>query len=183
MDNDTNQLRVVVASHNPVKIAAVQQAFTAAFAETQVVCEPVSVESGVADQPSSDAETRRGASNRAAAAAKAIENADYWVGLEGGIDRLDGQMIAFAWMAIRASNGHISEARSVTLPLPGSVRDLVDGGMELGEANDQIFATSNSKQGGGAFGLLSDGLYTRESVYCEALTMALVPFIHESFRA
>jgi non-canonical (house-cleaning) NTP pyrophosphatase len=50
--------------------------------------------------------------------------------------------------------------------------------MELGEANDQVFSTVNSKHQGGAFGLLTHGLYTRESVYTEALVMALVPLVN-----
>ncbi len=79
-------------------------------------------------------------------------------------------------MAVQNRSGQISEARSVTLPLPPAVKDLVANGLELGEANDQVFSTVNSKQGGGAFGLLTDGLYTRKSVYCQTLIMALIPF-------
>ena len=71
--------------------------------------------------------------------------------------------------------------RTVTLPLPDAVRDLVRDGMELGDANDRVFATTNSKQKGGAFGLLTNGRYTREGVYAQALTIALVPFVHELY--
>jgi non-canonical (house-cleaning) NTP pyrophosphatase len=48
--------------------------------------------------------------------------------------------------------------------------------LELGDANDRVFSTVNSKHQGGAFGLLTDGLYTRESVYTQALVIALIPF-------
>jgi non-canonical (house-cleaning) NTP pyrophosphatase len=50
--------------------------------------------------------------------------------------------------------------------------------MELGEANDRVFATVNSKQGGGAYGLLTDGRYTRESIYAQTLIIALTPFVN-----
>jgi non-canonical (house-cleaning) NTP pyrophosphatase len=50
--------------------------------------------------------------------------------------------------------------------------------MELGDANDRVFSTVNSKHQGGAFGLLTNGLYTREAVYTEALVMALVPLVN-----
>ena len=53
--------------------------------------------------------------------------------------------------------------------------------MELGEANDRVFAAVNSKQAGGAFGLLTAGEYTRESVYTQTLFIALVPFVNTLF--
>ena len=54
----------------------------------------------------------------------------------------------------------------------------MDQGLELGDANDKVFATVNSKHQGGAFGLLTNGIYTREGVYTEALVIALVPFVN-----
>jgi len=135
----------------------------------------------VSDQPTSDQETRVGARNRATAAGDALPEADYWVGLEGGVEVIDEQLMAFAWMAIKGRSGKIGEARSATLPLPPAVKDLVDSGMELGDANDKVFATINSKQGGGAYGLLTNGLYTRESIYTQTLIIALTPFVNELY--
>ena len=101
-------------------------------------------------------ETRLGALNRVANARVAAPDADFWVGLEGGLDFFEGQLMAFAWMAVTDKHGTNSATRSVTLPLPPRVQELVGGGIELGEANDQVFSTLNSKQGGGAFGLLTN---------------------------
>jgi inosine/xanthosine triphosphatase len=137
---------------------------------------PVSVDSGAGDQPDSDKATRKGARNRAVRAREEIPDADYWVGLEGGTEVFDNQLMAFAWMAVQGPSGEISEARSTTLPLPPAVKELVDSGLELGEANDQVFSTLNSKQAGGAYGLLTDGLLTRESVYATTMIVALIPF-------
>lgn len=171
-------MKIVVASRNPVKIGATRHAFGKSFpgAELEMIC--ADVDSGVGDQPDSDSSTRQGARNRVLNASCAVPEADYWVGLEGGIEVVDDQLMAFAWMAVRSSNGKISEARSATLPLPPAVKELVDGGMELGEANDRVFSTVNSKQGGGAFGLLTNGLYTRESIYRQTLIIALVAFVN-----
>lgn len=142
---------------------------------------PADVESGVADQPMTDDETRRGARNRVQAARLVQPDADYWVGLEGGIEVIDDQLMAFAWMAVQGNSETMGEARSVTLPLPPSVSELLDAGLELGEANDQVFSTVNSKQGGGAYGLLTEGLYTRESVYTQTLIIALIPFVNSLY--
>jgi inosine/xanthosine triphosphatase len=144
-----------------------------------VEIEPVQVDSGVADQPMTDEETRLGAKNRVASAQLKMPHADYWVGLEGGLDFFDGQMMAFAWMVVAAADERISETRSATLPLPPEVQKLVEGGLELGAANDRVFSTLNSKQAGGAYGLLTDGLMTRESIYTQTLILALIPFVHE----
>jgi len=140
---------------------------------------PIAVESGVSDQPMSDEETWQGARNRVDDARTKNPDADYWVGLEGGLDLFDDRLMAFAWMVIANRDGRISETRSVTLPLPPEVQKLVSTGLELGEANDRVFSTLNSKQGGGAFGLLTDGLMTREGIYTQTLILALIPFVHE----
>jgi len=172
-------MKIVVTSHNPVKIAAVKQAFLAQFPLHEMELIPVTVKSGVADQPMSDKETRQGAQNRVANARHKSPDADYWVGLEGGLDTFDGRLMAFAWMVIANSKNRVSETRSATLPLPPRVQTLISDGLELGEANDRVFSTLNSKQGGGAYGLLTDGLMTRESIYTQTLILALVPFVHE----
>lgn len=172
-------MKVVVTSFNPVKIAAVRSAFETQFSEHSLSIVPLAVESGVSDQPMSDRETRQGARNRVDNARVLQADADYWVGLEGGLDVFDGQLMAFAWMVIGDGRGRVSESRSATLPLPPGIQSLVEAGMELGEANDHVFSTLNSKQGGGAFGLLTNGLMTRESVYTQTLVLALIPFVNE----
>jgi inosine/xanthosine triphosphatase len=172
-------MKIVVSSLNPVKIEAVRKAFLSQFPGHQIDLIPASVESGVSDQPMSDHETSQGARNRVSNAMHEIVDADYWVGLEGGLDMFDGHLMAFAWMVVADSENRISKTRSVTLPLPPRVQELVLTGMELGEANDRVFSTLNSKQEGGAFGLLTDGLMTRESVYTQTLVLALVPFVNE----
>ena len=170
---------IVVASRNPVKRKATLGGFERMFPDEVFSVRDVSVPSGVSDQPMSDEETRQGARNRVAGARLKCPDADYWVGLEGGLDVFDGALMAFAWMVVTDSNDRSSETRSVTLPLPPEVQRLVSGGLELGEANDRVFSTLNSKQGGGAFGLLTDGLMTREGIYTQTLILALVPFVHE----
>ena len=171
-------MKVVVASRNPVKIGAAREAFAALFPDRALDVTGIEVDSGVGDQPDSDAATREGARTRVLQAFDAEPDADFWVGLEGGVDVFDGQLMAFAWMAIRGRLCDISEARSATLPLPPAVKELVDEGLELGAANDRVFATMNSKQGGGAYGLLTDGRYTREGIYAQTLIIALTPFVN-----
>ncbi|MEJ2383322.1 MAG: inosine/xanthosine triphosphatase [Xanthomonadales bacterium] len=171
-------LRVVVASHNPAKVVAVRDAFGASFPGAELNLVPTTADSGVAEQPMSDAETRQGALNRAHDARSRHPDADYWVGLEGGVALIGGELLAFAWMAVLDAPGRLGMARSATLPLPPEVRARVERGEELGSANDAVFGTVGSKQRGGAFGLLTGGRFTREGVYAETLCLALLPFVN-----
>ena len=174
-------MHIVVASRNPVKVDATRLAFNELFPEASIEVASVDVESGVHDQPTSDEETRRGARTRAINASQAEPGADFWVGMEGGIEVIDDQLMAFAWMVVLGSSESLIEARSVTLPVPPAVRALVESGLELGDANDKVFATLHSKQGGGAYGLLTNGLYTRESVSRQTLIIALTPFVNSLY--
>lgn len=171
--------KIIVTSHNPVKINAVEMAFRTKFPGAVLEVIALAVPSGVADQPMSDEETRRGARNRVQQARQARPDADYWVGLEGGLESVDGQLLASAWMVIAAASGAVGEARSATLPLPPAIRQRVAEGEELGAACDHVFSMINSKQGGGAFGLLTEGLYTRQDIYTQTLLLALIPLAHE----
>lgn len=180
---DASRLRVIVASRNPAKLVAVRNAFAASFPGATLDIVPVSAESGVSGQPKSDAETRRGARNRARDARSGHPDADYWVGLEGGVEAVGGEMLAFAWMAVLDADDRLGIARSTTLPLPPEVRIRVERGQELGDANDAVFGTVGSKQRGGAFGLLTAGRFTREGVYAETLCLALLPFVNPLYRA
>ncbi|MBW2983207.1 inosine/xanthosine triphosphatase [Candidatus Woesearchaeota archaeon] len=168
-------MRVVVASRNPVKLQATKDAFSRAFPDESFSFESMSVSSGVADQPSTDEETREGARNRAANARAAVPGADFWVGLEGGVERRDGSVLAFAWMAVE-SPGQRGEGRSSSFFLPRKVASLLDEGLELGDAIDRLFDRHNEKQKGGAVGVLTGDVVTRASFYTEALVLALIPF-------
>lgn len=171
-------MRIIVSSTNPVKIAACRSAFAWVFADASHEIIAVSVPSGVSEQPNADEETRQGAINRVRNARQQYPDADFWVGLEGGLEWIDGEPLASAWMVVSDSSGRLGQVRTPTLPLPPAVKQLLLQGLELGEANDRVFSTRHSKQAGGAFGLLTRNLLTRESVYTQTLILALLPFSH-----
>lgn len=169
-------IRIIVASKNPVKIEAVRDGLKP-FLNDDFEITGVSVPSGVSDQPMSDAETLTGAVNRVKAARVQFPSCDYYVGLEGGVEETDSGLMAFAWMVI--SNGKtIGKARTASFFLPPKVAQLVHAGMELGHADDVVFAKSNSKQQNGAVGLLSNDVITRKSLYQPAVQMAFIPFLN-----
>ncbi len=165
---------VVVASKNPVKIAAVQGALERTVPGEAFEVAGIEVGTAIADQPRSDAETLSGAEERARAAAELRPEADYWVGIEGGIEDSDAGMTAFAWIVVKTGFG-TGRARSGTFFLPDRVALLVRQGKELGEADDIVFGRSNSKQEEGAVGLLTHGVIDRRALYEHAVVLALAP--------
>jgi len=172
-------IKISVGSLNPVKINAVKNAFSTVFTDHKIECEGMHAPSGVPDQPMTALETREGAINRANFCKSSKVQADFYVALEGGIDQtLDGPM-TFAYFAI-LDDEHQSIGRSASLPLPQGVYESLVSGKELGNVMDELFNTTNIKQKGGAIGLLTHGCQTRESVYTQALVLALAPFINRN---
>jgi len=167
---------IIVASKNPVKINATLTSFQQMFPDETFDATGVSVPSGVSDQPMTSAETIQGAMNRATNAREAQPDADYWVGIEGGIDDTDVGMQCFAWVIVLGRDGRIGRGQTAVFYVPIEVADLVRDGIELGHADDQVFGRSNSKQKNGAIGLLTDDAVDRTSYYVQAVIMALVPF-------
>ncbi len=168
---------IILASYNPVKAEAVEKGFKRVFPHEHFEIQPINVKSGVSDQPMTDLVALQGALNRAKNAKKAEPDGSFWVGVEGGCDYLDGAMVAFAWIVVLGGETQ-GCARTALFQLPREVQTLVEGGMELGDADDIVFGRQNSKQKSGAVGLLTQNTVTRTTLYEQAVVLALIPFIN-----
>lgn len=171
-------IRLVVASKNPVKVSAVRQSFERVFPGTFFEVTEISVPSGVSDQPMSNDETLLGARTRVENAMREVPNADFWIGIEGGVENAGTEMQCFAWVVVRNKEME-GKARTGTFLLPPEIATLVRQGVELGTADDIVFKRANSKQQSGAVGLLTEDRITRTTYYIEALTLALIPFTNK----
>ena len=85
-------------------------------------------------------------------------------------------MFANAWIVVEDAEGNTARGRSGSFALPPKVQQLVNAGVELGHANDQVFGQKNSKQSGGAVGSLTGGLISRQQLYEHAFLLTLVAF-------
>jgi inosine/xanthosine triphosphatase len=121
-------------------------------------------------------ETKLGAINRVQYCQQHTQ-ADFYVAIEGGVDQFEYGPATFAFVAI-ADQKNMSIGRSCHLPLPPVIYQALKSGEELGHVMDRLFNTDNVKQKQGAIGLLTNGLATRESVYRQAIILAMAPFIH-----
>jgi inosine/xanthosine triphosphatase len=173
---------IIVGSTNPVKINSVLHGFKAMFPQEQFEIKGISIVSGVPDQPEGDEETFRGARQRTEAAFQEVPDADFCVGIEGGIEHKDDETQAFAWVVIRAREGKLGKGRTATFFLPKQIALLIREGKELSAAVDEVFGKEDSKHHKlGSVGFLSGGVVDREGYYAEAVKLALIPFRSPDF--
>ena len=162
---------VIAATTNPAKINAITLAFDDVYGPGQYRIEGVNVDSGVPLQPIGSTETRIGARQRVKNARQVRPEADFWVGIEAGIE----DNMTFAWMVIEHLQAR-GESRSASLMLPDIILQGIRQGRELGDEMAVL------KQQGGAIGIFTQGKLTRTSVYHQALLLALVPFHNEIYQ-
>jgi len=168
---------VVAATTNPAKLDAVQLAFEDIFGAGTFRVEGVEVDSGVPSQPMSNLETRTGARHRVIAARQVRPEADFWVGIEAGIE----EEMTFAWMVIENMHQR-GESRSASLMLPETILQAIGQGSELGDEMARFSGIADVKRRGGAIGLFTAGVLSRTRVYHQALVLALAPFHNEIYQ-
>ncbi|MCF6241417.1 MAG: inosine/xanthosine triphosphatase [Bacteroidales bacterium] len=171
-------MKIAVSSINPVKIEAVRAAFKKIFPEREIEILSAKVKSGVSDKPMSEEETLQGALNRAMEVFEKFHDADFSVGIEGGVHFYEERTDAFAWVVIQSKSGKIAKSKTSTFALPKKISNLLKDGYELGTADDMVFKQNNSKQKNGAVGLLTQNAVTRKELYNQAVVLALIPHVN-----
>ncbi|MFB6089579.1 MAG: inosine/xanthosine triphosphatase, partial [Halobellus sp.] len=175
-------MRIGVGSGNPVK----RDATARVFPDATVVAEPVP--SGVSEQPTGRAETRRGAGNRAAAVLDP-DDYDLGVGIEGGVagvgqggvteDGADDEPALLVMWAVVSDGDRRGVGAGPSLPLPASIAERVRAGEELGPVMDDVLGESDVAKRQGAAGAFTGGAMTRTDALASAVTAAASPFLSD----
>lgn len=167
-------LKIAVGSKNPVKVQAVKSAFEKVFGDCEII--GVSVPSGISDMPMSFLEISQGAKNRARKAIRALE-ADYGVGLEGGLDENELGTFLVGFVAIVDKNDVWGYSRGEGLFLPEKiVKRVKEENKELGEVMDEIRGLKNTKQQEGCIGYFTNNLIDRKDSFEKPVICALSRF-------
>ena len=169
---------IFIGSKNPVKIEAVKEAFSKYYSDIKIISH--SVESDVSDQPVGE-DTFKGAENRAQnlQSYDNLKEADYYVGIEGGIAKEYNRWFAFGCMCIIDKEGNQSFGITAHFELPRNVVNRLLNGEELGYVMDDIQNQKNTKQKSGAIGYFTKGVMNRKELYLPGLISALIPFLHK----
>jgi inosine/xanthosine triphosphatase len=168
---------VAVGSLNPAKIEATQLAFGALRPGRLDGVHGFDVSSGVAAQPMTDSEAIQGARNRAAQAIGRGQ-ADYGVGIEGGLEQTEGSWFNSGWAVVIDRAGREGVGSTLRMQVPLALMDLVLAGQELGEACDLVFGRTNANRSEGFVGLMTGTAIHRTGALCDAVIAALTPFLH-----
>mmetsp|Transcript_26589 Transcript_26589/g.52972 ORF Transcript_26589/g.52972 Transcript_26589/m.52972 type:complete len:217 (+) Transcript_26589:169-819(+) len=197
MKDGNESVKILIASGSIAKINAAKLGVKELFPKTDIVMEPIlNLDSGVSEQPMSDAETIAGARNRLVQITSQMmkeKNAEFAISIEGGLEtnKHDSQqryLQCFAWVCLkhRDSEDFISETRSSTFVLPDIVsKAIMEDKEELGVAQDKYFSQFNRENLGigkgeaGTIGPLTFGAVSRSQYYAPAVTFAFIPFLHQ----
>ena len=142
------------------------------------------VESGVGHTPVSRQELMQGARQRAEALQESLRaksaTADFYVGLEGGLDVTteNGVRRVFleSWAYVSdGRHGHFGCSGSIELP-EALAEEVLSRGKELAAAIDQFTGAVGIRDGQGAWGVLSRDLITRQESFRLAVVAAFAPF-------
>jgi inosine/xanthosine triphosphatase len=162
----------IIGSLNPIKINAARNGLTIAFTdECRVIGVPLNGLQ-LPNQPMTMEDTLMGARRRAVHSVLAGD-CDLGIGLEGGLAHIDDEWFCISWAAVANRDGEIKSAMGPCVYVPPPVMRLVESGMELGDADDQYFGLSNSKQSSGLVGTMTHDLVTREHGFTQAVIIAL----------
>ncbi len=169
-------LQVAAGSKNPIKVGAIRSGFASYWPELETIVNGFDIESGVSAQPMSDEESRKGAKNRAKKALETMQDAAYGVGIEGGLQEIDGVWTDSQWVVVMNRAGKVGIGQSVRVEVPGSMVELIKQGLELGDVIDRIFQKSNMKHAGGYINEVTQQIIDREQQCYGAVIVALAPF-------
>jgi len=138
------------------------------------------VASWIPDMPLTLAELRTGAKNRAIAVRLLCPEANYFVGMEGGVYRdsvwEEHWLTGLVYMENRDWQGHFGY--SCHMPVPEIVvQKLYDGsGRDLEQIMHEIAGVENIGDHAGSFALWSSNMLTRTDQFRLATQCAIVPF-------
>src|SRR5579864_5294801 len=128
------QIKVMVGSQNPTKVKAVRQAFQKVFPNCRIVVQSHDVKSQVRDHPITFTETILGANNRACSLfADYSGKADFFVGIEGGVDCFGGEWFQSNWVAIIDQRACKATASTNAFPLPQAFGEKIKAGSNLNQ--------------------------------------------------
>ncbi len=173
--------KVLIGSENRVKIESTRQSFSRFFSPLEIY--GLSVDSGVSAQPFNQ-DTFVGAKNRAEHAKRINNeqhlNANFFVGIEGGVLQLQNRWFQFTVIHILDQQHRESVGTSGLYELPNWIVEKLWEGIELGHIIDELTGDFNTKEKQSASGFFTKGAIDRLQNYTQAVTFALIPFLQDS---
>lgn len=173
--------KILIGSENSVKIESVRQSFSKFFKPVDV--KGLRVDSGVPAQPFNE-DTFAGAKNRAEQVKRINDeqslNANFFVGIEGGVLQLHNRWFQFTVIHILDQQHRESVGTTGLYELPDWLVEKLLVGIELGHIIDELTGDFNTREKQSASGFFTKGAVDRLQNYTQAVTFALIPFLQDN---
>ncbi|UCG01051.1 MAG: DUF84 family protein [Candidatus Heimdallarchaeota archaeon] len=178
------EIKVLVVSVNPVKIRAVQEAFSSFYVKSVIS----NIETSEIDltgdhpkaQPLGEGQTYEASRWRVKSARNHKPGFDFYVGIEGGIVLTSYNNPRIIVYSSVSNHSFIETVRGCEIPLPQKLyKKLINSqDLELGDIMTDISGISNIKQKEGAVGFFTRNVVTRFDILKQSVMMALIPFLN-----
>jgi inosine/xanthosine triphosphatase len=187
-------IRIAVGSKRSPKLEAVREALDAfgplLHPKSKFEVKGFEVATGVSHTPRSRAELMAGARGRCDALMKVSAGrpqANYFVGLEGGLDVMqqngaeNGRRLVFleSWAFVCDANGRGFYGQSGAILLPEALAtEVLDRDAELSQAIEAYTGIRGVRDTQGAWGILTKNLIDRQESFRIAVISAFAPFFN-----
>jgi inosine/xanthosine triphosphatase len=175
-------MQIVVGSENPAKLRAAESACKKIFPSAQIQIIGCTVDSGVSAQPISAKECMKGALNRAKSALMLHPDAEFGIGMEGGLEQVEDQWFECGWMAVvdRKSGKFAFGSTARVLVGPYIVHELTVERRELSSVIDELSQKTDVRSNLGFMGIVTNGALPRDECYAQGIMFAFAPFVSHS---
>ncbi|MDD2891585.1 MAG: inosine/xanthosine triphosphatase [Candidatus Gracilibacteria bacterium] len=180
-------MKIAIGTTSSPKVAGVQEAVAVCpyFKDIRDTIEYVleKVPSDVSDMPLSLEVTLEGARNRAMNLRKKGIEADFYVGIEGGVwSVLDKKVLGGTiYIMNKAGEGHFGISQ--VMEVPSLIEKMLyEEGKELGPVMEALKGSVHSRSEEGSMGAWSDNMLVRKDEFSLAFKAAIAPFYNEYYR-
>jgi inosine/xanthosine triphosphatase len=186
-------MRIAIGSANMPKLNAVKQAVSSVYPELKHEFVSHAEDSGVEDHPTTAERGRLGALNRATRSRARFDHADFWIGIEGAMNResvpryVDSrltwveQWFELGLVVVIDKHGHVQDGQSSGLTIPSFYAKDIVAGSDLNLVIEHHHGIERIGDHGGATQLLTGGALNRVSSYVPGIIQALAPFKHSKY--
>lgn len=175
-------MKVVVGTQNIPKINAVTLIFSRYFPDEEIEVMGAKVDSGVSSHPTSAEESMQGARNRADNTAAVEPDADYYVGIEGGLLEVGDKAWEIGWVVIRNKDGIYATGMGPGIEMGPTMLQAIKDGRELDLVLEDM-GYGRLGNTNGFYGLATNDIVTRQDALSQSVAFALAHFVHPELYA
>lgn len=163
--------KIVITSVNPVKLSALKKVASSLYPNETFEFVSLSLEKD-GPEPIGRTNILKQIQDALDAGKTEIQNADYYVCIEGGMEIFDGEMHETAYAVVESTTGGKGVSSCASFRVPTWIANEVKNGKGFADAVDEFYKTQGTKQGGGFVNILTGGVINKEEHCIQALAIA-----------